>query len=1158
MANWTEASGATNGVYSNGSQAVFQGTPGKVTVDTANGEVSASGMTFATSGYTISGGAIKLIGTETDPGKSIVQVGDGTVTANGAIATINNVLTGDTMLVKTDLGKLVLAGNNTYIGGTAINAGVLEVVSGASLGTGGVTVGLSGTTTSAASTLQIDHGVSASNFIIVQDGGILLNAGDLGANENTAVAGLGTTSNGPRILNYDGGFIHGTHAGVSTVSYSSLVGNSTGGVIEGGDVAVNLTSGGQVSNDGAGSRLTSQLGSAVIVENKPGTVQNTGGGTIGSGGTALDFRNGGNVLNDGSGSSISSANGVAISVLGNLATVNNTNGATISGATTALYLEHGGTVVNTTGSTIKTSAASTGSCSSGAGHCAIFVSSSDSVPGSGNGNLSLTNSGSIIGDVQLVTSANNAVTLLPGSSVRGDLNIGSSSRSTLMLAGDPSSMQAYSQAVTGETTFAGILSATGAGTWVIDNDDLEPAFINVSAGTLQIGSGGTQGSVGKTALVSISGGRLVFDRSDDVSFNGGISGGALAANEGDLVQAGTGMLTLTGREIDPKRVVIERGTLRIGDLGDAASGSYHIMVRLPTTVNNGALVFDHSNVVLAGAISGTGSVTQNGSSSLVLQGENTYSGGTAVNSGTLETLFALPGDVMVGRSSILRGSLSYAPNSGLPGVAGNLSNAGTVAVRGGDSIIGGNYTQSSTGTLAVGLGSKLSVAGSAVIAGGTLEITGADIGYVSNSHTNVLAAAGGLTGTFDHLVKDGGLVFTSTSIQYDANHAWLDTTGLNVTTAAAGNGVTYTPASLGSAQRVQGVFAQLDNNLAATGTPAAPSEFMQAAGQFQQAPTLQAAQASLQSLSGQLHAASAAMTFEAIDASSRALADHFDDLLGKNAVYGTWMHNLSVGGDMGRAGYDGVGFQLNGWLVGNDMKIGSSGVAGFAFGQGRGQQQLDQSYDHNRSRSTEAMFYAGWLNGNWYTQGRFGVGHFQQDVSRRLLLGSSAQGVSTNYAGNYNVSYGESGLHLDWAGTRVSPFISAEYASIDRGAFAEEGAGGFGLRAGAQTLDRTQAGLGMRAAHHWTFDGGRTIDFNASAQFQRTLASRGDVFDASFVGMQQWQPLTGIGLSRYRALLNVGINAALSERTSVNLGYDYQKGQRDEAQMMSARWVMAL
>jgi fibronectin-binding autotransporter adhesin len=521
---------------------------------------------------------------------------------------------------------------------------------------------------------------------------------------------------------------------------------------------------------------------------------------------------------------------------------------------------------------------------------------------------------------------------------------------------------------------------------------------------------------------------------------------------------------------------------------------------------------------------------------------------TDVNNGILRSTNVLTGMVNVAEQGTLDGG---------PGVSGTLFNAGKVTVHGGDLPVGGNYAQSVTGTLAISLGSKLNVTGTATLNGGTLEVTGADSGYVSNAHTNVLTAGGGVNGTFAQLVKNTGVVFTATTINYDANSVWLDTTGLNVTTAAAGNGVSYTPASFGSAQRVQGAFEQLNDKVAAGNLAGVSGDFVRAAGQFQQAPTLQAAQASLQSLSGELHAASAAMTFEAIDASSRALSDRFDNLLDKGTGFGMWTHDLSVGGDMARAGFNSVGFQLNGWLVGNDRQIGRSGVAGYAFGQSRSQQRQEQSFGHDNSRSTEGMLYAGWLNGNWYTQGRVGFGNVQQDVSRQILLGDSAQGVGTQYNGSYSVAYSESGLHFGHGNNHLTSFVDVQYARINRDGFAEQGAGGFGLRSNAQTLDRWQAGLGLRASQHWNLDGGRAVDFSARAQWQQTLASHGEAFDASFVGIQQWQPLVGIGLSRYSGLFGVGMDATLSKHTTLKFSYDYEMGQRDNAQMLSTRLNVA-
>ena len=53
--------------------AIFSGTAGTVTIDTSLGAVTASGMQFASDGYTITGGALALTGAQ-----SVIRVGDGT------------------------------------------------------------------------------------------------------------------------------------------------------------------------------------------------------------------------------------------------------------------------------------------------------------------------------------------------------------------------------------------------------------------------------------------------------------------------------------------------------------------------------------------------------------------------------------------------------------------------------------------------------------------------------------------------------------------------------------------------------------------------------------------------------------------------------------------------------------------------------------------------------------------------------------------------------------------------------------------------------------------------------------------------------------------------------------------------------------------------
>ena len=70
-----------------------------------------------------------------------------TVGGNGLSTTVSGVIAGGGLfpgsggsLVKEGSGTLTLTGNNTYTGGTTVNAGLLELLSGASLGSGALAI----------------------------------------------------------------------------------------------------------------------------------------------------------------------------------------------------------------------------------------------------------------------------------------------------------------------------------------------------------------------------------------------------------------------------------------------------------------------------------------------------------------------------------------------------------------------------------------------------------------------------------------------------------------------------------------------------------------------------------------------------------------------------------------------------------------------------------------------------------------------------------------------------------------------------------------------------------------------------------------------------------------------------------------------------------
>jgi autotransporter-associated beta strand protein len=549
-------------------------------------------------------------------------------------------------------------------------------------------------------------------------------------------------------------------------------------------------------------------------------------------------------------------------------------------------------------------------------------------------------------------------------------------------------------------------------------------------------------------------------------------------------------------------------------------------------------------------ISGAGGLIKQGTGTLNLTQPSTYTGFTQVQAGTLSAV-SLASSV-----SISSGATLHAQK-----LDSAVTNAGVLGISGGNVTVAGNYVQQGAGRLAVSLGSALQVAGTATLNGGDLYVTGTDSGYVMNSHTDVLTATGGLTGTFSALNYASNVLLSAT-LNYDANDAWLNVSQVSVT---AVQGLSYTAASYGAAQRVQNAFGQINTALVTTATTGAASpvsgSFVAAAANLQQAPTAAAVQNSLQTLSGQLHAASAQMTFDAIDAGTRALSDRFDQLLDSPAqkfAVGGWSQNLGYQGSLARGGYGSVGYALSGWMAGVDSKLGSNGVFGYALSQSQGLGQLAGSADMNRSHAVEGMLYAGLIQGPWYAMGRFGTGSYFGDMRRNLQLGVTGGNVSSSSNGKYSVAYGESGYQWPLGHWQVTPYANLQYVNIRSNGFQEQGTGGFGLQANAQNIQRWQAGVGMRAARNWQFDNGGKLTLQGHLLWQQAFAMQGAVLDASFTALQQYAPVGGIGLSRYGGVAGLDLGWTLSPRSTVQLGYNYFSGQYQRSSMGMLSYKLAL
>ena len=412
-----------------------------------------------------------------------------------------------------------------------------------------------------------------------------------------------------------------------------------------------------------------------------------------------------------------------------------------------------------------------------------------------------------------------------------------------------------------------------------------------------------------------------------------------------------------------------------------------------------------------------------------------------------------------------------------------------------------------------------------------MSILGVGNGYTTTSRETLLNATGGVSGTFSSL-KAAPNVFLDAALSYDANNVFLNINRIDVSKAVAGMGLSGITQV--SSVRVEGAMQAIDGQLA-SGTGSIGAGFIEGAGALQRIASVAQADASIRSLSGELHAAADAMGFDNIDANRRALSSRFGDLAAQPRLQGNWYRSL---GEPGQGG-SGIGnFQRDGWMMGSDARLGEGAVAGFAFGETATDGFLGAGRDRSHDRQTQAQFYAGGMRGNAYAMGQLGVGRYERQLRRGLLLGDRRERVASDYAGDFFAANVETGYRFgDGTGTLV-PYAGVDYVRLDRDGFVENGADGFGLKANASTAERTQAVAGLRAERAWASVTGRELKLHGYAEWQRSLSENGLLVDASFTGAESWSPLYGEGFSRSAGLFGLGLDSRLSRNATLSFGYD--------------------
>jgi fibronectin-binding autotransporter adhesin len=657
----------------NGSGIVdFSGTTGTDGVNIINtGSIAGSGRYFL-------GGNIVHVG-----GNGDTTTVSGVISACGPTGNECTAASGTSggALFKDGAGTLTLSGVNTYTGATIVNGGTLQIAGAGTLGAATVqvqmlagTLNLGGTTQTTGDLTTFGGSIvnGALNSTAYTLGGGFISARLTGGAVTQDGAGTTTlaatnTYTGGTIINsgtleaahVSGGAIDALSSGGITINSLGALRSSVNGTL-GNTITFNDSSTGTLSA-AAGTTLTLTGGIFLNPDSITtfGTPTDTGTVLMNplgiSPSTTASVVVGGGILRAGS-NQLAGALGVTQST-----TVN--AGATLDFAdfTAAVHnLQGAGSVM--TGAL----AATTLSLSVDAATTSEFsgvISGAGKVSVSGSGTMILSGSntygnGTVIGGASTLQIGNGGTT----GSILGDVANGG----TLIF--NRSDAYTFTGAITGSGDNIGNVVQNGTGTTILTAANTYTGTTTINAGTLQLGNGGTTGSIPGNVL---NNGTFAINHSDAFAFGGVISG------TGAFQQLGAGTTTLTAVQTYQGLTTISAGVLALtgtasiaASSGVVADAKFDISGLLAGTsitnltggsagtvaLGNNTLTLTNAAGTFAGVISGGGGLIKQGSGLFTLTGANNYTGATTVAGGNLRVNGSVASAVTVQSGATLSGS----------------------------------------------------------------------------------------------------------------------------------------------------------------------------------------------------------------------------------------------------------------------------------------------------------------------------------------------------------------------------------------------------------------------------------------------------------------------------------------------------------------------
>jgi len=1107
---------------------------------------------------------------------SVVTLGARTLTFGDATSrSFAGSIGGTGGVVKQGSGRQTLSGTSSYAGTTTVSAGELRV-DGALIGLGAVTVAAGATlsgTGSIAGAVTVDGTLSAGHSPgTLTVGSLTLNSGSTSVFElNTpGVVGGSDPVTGNDLVEVTGNLTLGgaldaraaaagyyrlfDYGGTLTGSFDSQSVTSTRGDFAIASAQVDTAVAGQVNLVVLGTGQTMQFWDGANTTAN-GTV-NGGAGTWSAFGT--NWTDSAGSTNGGWGGSVgifAGAAGGAVSVSGTVSfdTLQfSTSGYVLSGGTLWIAPASGGDGTFNVDNGVVASIAST--IVDGTGTAIVKVGGGRLIL---SGNNSYTGGTAIDGGTLQVSADANLGAISGGLSLNGGTlrttASFSSTRNVVLNAAGGIFQADADLAWSGGISGSGALAKTGNGTLVLTGTNTYAGGTTITDGVLQIGDGGTSGSI--TGAV-VNNRTLAFNRSDDIAFAGAISG------SGDVQKRGAGSLTMTGANTYSGGTLIAQGTL----IGSASSFG------VGQIINSGVLVIDQlTDASFANAINGTGSFTKRGAGNLDLTGTSALVGSTTVEAGKLSVNGSLASSaVTVMSGATLGGSGTVGTtvvNAGATVAPGN--SIGTLTVSGNVSFASGSTYQVEVN--AAGQGDRIVASGSASISGGNVQVLAESGNYAAATSYTILTASGGVSGTFSSVTAN--LAFLTPSLTYDSQ---------NVTLTMTRNDNSFGPEGGGSSggtsvaqTRNQGFIAIAAERLGVGN--AVYDELISA--------TADQARAGFDLLSGEAHAQAVSVMIDAsrlvrdtilghlrgplLTAPGQQVAGAFSaDLPGrKGAVmmpapvppprYGLWG---TAFGSAGNSDDDGNAASLSrrsgGALLGADLMVydapGSSLKLGVAGGYSQSRFDIDARLSSGKLESGHAALSAGARFGNLRLDAGAAYSWSDSDIRRQGQIRGFGDLLRLQRPGSVTQGFAELGYGFAFQGIALEPFAQLALIRVSTDAGTERG-GAAALRvlSSDQTLGFTTLGLRAEAQI-----GAMPLFARGMLGWRHGFGDLTPQARTAFVAGTTPATVFATPIDREALVAEAGLDWRISSATALGLTYSAAIGERSRDHALKGRVEM--